>query len=121
VLAVSPGWWVSDPGDEHDDAERVGTLEDRARYIDDPIEKMALLAEAAELREKWDQPLHRFSSIAAIVEELQSIARDAREIDHTDSDALSDLGRRATDVGNELEDFSMGLDEAGAADEADET
>jgi hypothetical protein len=88
------GAWFSFDDDERRDSERVSMLEEAARTAAPP-EAMQLLAEADELRERWDTPRRRFASIAEIVDALESLAREARELDHENPDAVDDLGYRS--------------------------
>jgi hypothetical protein len=105
--------WFSFDEDERRDGERVVQLEWRAKHANDPAEAVRLLAEADKLRERWDVPRQRFSSLAEMVEELQALARDALALDPTDHDAIDELGGRLSSVGGAFESLAIDLESAG--------
>ena len=107
------GAWFSSDADERRDAQRVEELENSAKAAEpDFVAAARYLAEADELRAKWNEPRQRFASVAELVEELEAIARDARDLDQLDPDALDELGERAGSAGAGLESFAWNLRDA---------
>jgi hypothetical protein len=79
---------------------RVGELENLADAADDPTLGLTLLGEADALREKWHVPRREhFASVAEIVAELQWLAGEAAEVDHTDVRRRAGLWRSSSSAG----------------------
>lgn len=104
--------WFSWDENERRDAERVVQLEWRAEAAV-PADAVRLLAEADELRERWDRPRRRFKTLNAMVEAVQALARDALALDLTDPDGIEDLGCRLSEVGIAFEFLAGDLQSVG--------
>ena len=112
--------WLTFDEDEEADAERVMLLEGQASRSDDPTEAAQLLAEADQLRERWDRPRQRFSSLAEIIDELAAVGNDVRSVDTADPDALYDIAVRGAKASIALEAFAQDLAEQQHQDDEQE-
>lgn len=120
LIPDRPGFpWFSFNEDERVDAERVVKLEWEAQLTEDPTRATHLLGVADQLRERWDRPRQRFSSLAEIVAELTAIANEARECGVADYEVLENVAVRGFRASSALETLAWELEAAAHTAEED--